>query len=92
MIITSAIVLYCVIWAITFFILNPLGQTSQAEDGKVVPGTPASAPVDAMLRKKAIWTTVITTVLFVIAYLAIVQRWVSIDDIGFLHLPSQRGE
>lgn len=91
MVITSAIVLYCVIWAITFFIINPLWQVSQAEDGNVVPGTPASAPVDPMLRKKVILTTVIATVCFVIAYLAIAQRWISIDDIGFLKLPSQRG-
>lgn len=91
MIITSAIVLYCVIWAITFFLINPLWQVSQSEDGDVVPGTPASAPVDPMMRKKVILTTVIATIGFAIAYLAIVQHWVSIDDIGFLKLPSQRG-
>ncbi|MDH3666027.1 MAG: DUF1467 family protein [Paracoccaceae bacterium] len=90
MVITSAIVLYCVIWAITFFIVNPLWQTSQSEDGKVVPGTPASAPVDAMIRKKVILTTVVATAGFVGAYLAIIDRWVTIDDIGFLKLPSQR--
>ena len=44
MAITSAIVLYCVIWAVLFFMINPLWQTSQSEDGEVVPGTPASAP------------------------------------------------
>ena len=91
MVITSAIVLYCVIWAITFYLINPLWQVSQSEDGEVVPGTPASAPVNAMIRKKVIITTVIATAGFVIAYLAIVQRWISIDDIGFLKLPSQRG-
>ena len=90
MVITSAIVVYCVIWAIVFYLINPLWQVSQAEDGKIVPGTPASAPVDAMVRKKVIITTVIATIGFVIAYLAIVERWVTIDDIGFLKLPSQK--
>ena len=90
MVITSAIVLYCVIWAIVFFLINPLWQVSQSEDGKVVPGTPGSAPVDAKMRKKVIITTVIATVGFVVAYFAIIDRWVTIDDIGFLKLPSQR--
>ena len=62
MAIASAMVLYCVIWAILFYLINPLWQTSQSEDGEVVPGTPGSAPVDAMLRKKAIVTTVIASV------------------------------
>ena len=65
--IASAVVLFCVIWALVFYMINPLWQTSQSEDGEVVPGTPASAPVDPMIRKKAIITTVIATVLFVLA-------------------------
>ena len=88
--IASAIVLFCVIWALVFYMINPLWQTSQSEDGEVVPGTPASAPVDAMLRKKAILTTVIATVLFVLAYSTIEFGWLTLDDISFLELPSQR--
>ncbi len=88
--ISSAIVLYCVIWAILFYMINPLWQTSQSEDGEVVPGTPASAPVDAMVRKKAIITTVIATVLFALAYSTIEFGWLTLDDINFLQLPSQR--
>ena len=88
--ITSAIVLYCVIWAILFYLINPLWQTSQSEDGEVVSGTPASAPVDAMVRKKAIITTVIATVLFVLAYATIEFGWLTLDDISFVELPSQR--
>ncbi len=88
--ISSAIVLYCVIWAILFYMINPLWQTSQSEDGEVTPGTPASAPVDAMVRKKAIITTVIATVLFALAYSTIEFGWLTLDDISFLQLPSQR--
>ena len=43
-----------------------------------------------MIRRKVILTTVVATVGFVVAYLAVVDRWVTIDDIGFLKLPSQR--
>ncbi len=88
--IASAIVLFCVIWALVFYMINPLWQTSQSEDGEVVPGTPASAPVDPMIRKKAILTTVIATVLFVLAYSTIEFGWLTLDDISFLELPSER--
>jgi predicted secreted protein len=88
--ISSAIVLFCVIWAILFYMINPLWQTSQSEHGEVVPGTPASAPVDPMLRKKAIVTTVIASVLFVLAYATVELGWITLDDISFIELPSQR--
>ena len=41
--ITSAIVLFCVIWAIVFYMVNPLWQTSQSEDGEVVPSDPKNS-------------------------------------------------
>ncbi len=88
--IASALVLFCVIWALVFYMINPLWQTSQSEDGEVVPGTPASAPVDAMLRKKAIITTAIATVLFALAYSTIEFGWLTLDDVSVLELPSQR--
>jgi len=78
------------IWAVVFFMINPLWQTSQSEDGEVAPGTPGSAPVDPMVRKKTILTTVIATVLFVLAYCTIAFGWLVLDDLNFLKLPSQR--
>ncbi|MEM7744192.1 MAG: DUF1467 family protein, partial [Pseudomonadota bacterium] len=62
--ITSAIVLYVVIWAVVFFIVLPFGQVSQHEAGDVVPGTPASAPSEAKIVRKALITTAIATVVF----------------------------
>jgi len=88
--ISSAMVLFCVIWAILFYMINPLWQTSQSEDGEVTPGTPASAPVDAMVRKKAIVTTAIAVVLFGLVYATIEFGWVTLDDVSFIKLPSQR--
>ncbi len=87
--ISSAIVLYCVIWAILFYMINPLWQTSQSEDGEVVPGTPASAPVNPMLRKKAIVTTVIATVLFALDYSTIELGCLTLADVTFIDFPSQ---
>lgn len=64
MTITGALVLFSVIWFLALFVALPIGEKSQSEDGEVVPGTPASAPVDAMLKTKVIWVTVVTTVLW----------------------------
>jgi predicted secreted protein len=55
-----------------------------------VPGTPESAPVDAMVLKKAIISTVAGTVLFVAAYVALETGWLSLDRFSFFTLPSER--
>ena len=90
MAITSAMVLYCVIWAVFFYMVNPLWQTSQSEDGEVVPGTPASAPVDPKIRKKVIVTTAFATVVFVLIYSTIEFGWITLDDVSYVALPSDR--
>ena len=90
MTITSAIVLFLVIWAITFFLVLPWGQVSQHEAGEIVPGTPASAPTDAKIARKMIITTCITVVVYALVMLVVVNRWVTVDDIPFLTPPSMR--
>ena len=90
MTITSAIVLFAVIWAVTFFLVLPWGQVSQYEAGDVVPGTPASAPSDAMIRRKLIVTTGIAVVAFVLTFCVIYFRWITIDDLTFMTPPSAR--
>ena len=57
MTITSAIVMFSVLWWMTFFIVLPLRFTSQRDAGAVVPGTPASAPADFQVKRKAKITT-----------------------------------
>jgi predicted secreted protein len=84
------IVLYVVIWALVFLMVNPLWQTSQSEGGEVVPGTPESAPVDAMVRKKAIITTVIGTLVFALIYGALEYQWLTVDMFKFFKFPSER--
>ncbi|MEM7746143.1 MAG: DUF1467 family protein [Pseudomonadota bacterium] len=79
--ITSAIVLYVVIWAVVFFIVLPFGQVSQHEAGDVVPGTPASAPSEAKIVRKALITTAIATVVFACVVTVVVMDWVTIDDL-----------
>ncbi len=79
----AGVVLYLVIWFMCLFVILPLRITSQTEDGDVVPGTPASAPIDPMLKKKAIWITVLATVVFIPIALIIINGWIKVEDFDF---------
>jgi predicted secreted protein len=69
MTIAGAIALYFIIWWTVLFITLPFGVRSQVEDGPVVPGTEPGAPISPNLKKKALWTTAISAVLFGIVYM-----------------------
>ncbi|MCF6444055.1 DUF1467 family protein [Nereida sp. MMG025] len=56
--ITSAIVLFAVIWFMVFLIVLPLRLVTQGDAGELVPGTHKSAPVDPQLKRRAKITTV----------------------------------
>ena len=58
--VVSALVLFAVIWFVALLVALPIGVRTQGEAGEVVPGTPASAPVDAMIRRKMLWVTVVS--------------------------------
>ena len=67
---TGGIVLYAVLWFLTLFVVLPIGQKSQAEAGEIVPGTPAGAPANLLLRRKLILTTLFATAVWgIIAWL-----------------------
>ncbi len=53
----SGIVLFAVVWSMVFFIVLPLRNKTQGDAGEIVPGTPASAPVNPDLKHKAKITT-----------------------------------
>ena len=80
MTITAAIVLFSVTWFMVFFMVLPVRYRSQAEAGEVVPGTPASAPAETMLKKKALITTGITAVVWLAFFLVITSGRISIRD------------
>lgn len=83
MTITAAIVLFASIWFLVFFIVLPLGFTSQAEAGEVVPGTPASAPARPMAARKALWTTGITVLVWAGVYTLIVTGVISVANMAW---------
>jgi predicted secreted protein len=61
--ITSALVLFAVIWFLTFLIALPIRVKTQGDLGKIEPGTHAGAPQEHHLKKKAWITTGVALVL-----------------------------
>lgn len=90
MTITAALVLFAVTWWMVFFCVLPLRFKSQAQEGRVELGTPASAPEDAMIGKKAKLTTLVAVVLFAAMYAVIVYGGISITDVDVFGLWKNR--
>lgn len=86
--IMSAILLYCSIWALVFFVCLPFKVVTQSDAGEIVPGTPASAPDEALLWKKTLLTTGVTTVLFLLIAWVLAMDMITIDDVSFIQPPS----
>lgn len=81
--IISAIVLLWVMWFIVLMCIIPIGLTTQAEAGETAEGTPASAPVNPMIWKKAVQTTVVTLILWSATCAFILWSGVTVRDIDF---------
>jgi predicted secreted protein len=82
--ISTWLAIYFVLWWIVLFVTLPFGIRSQHEDGGGAPGTEPGAPVAARLGRKAIWTTVISAVIFAIGLFAYNGGYVSLDRVSKL--------
>ena len=88
--ITSAIVLFAVIWFLTFLVVLPLRLQTQGDLGEVVPGTPASAPENAQIAKRAKITTAIAAVLWAIIAGILIFGDIGVRDIDWFDRMSDR--
>lgn len=62
--ITSAIVLYAVIWFMTMLVALPIGLRTQGDEGDIVEGTHAGAPANYNPRRKAIYVSIAALVVW----------------------------
>lgn len=85
MAITSAMVLFAVIWFMVLFVVLPLRLRTQGDDGEVVPGTHAGSPTDARIGLRFAVTTAVAVVVWAIAYTVIVSGWIGVDDIDLFN-------
>jgi predicted secreted protein len=83
--ITSAIVLFAVIWFMTFFVVLPLRIQTQGDVGQIVPGTHAGSPEHHHLKKKAWITTGIATLLWIIIGGTIISGAITVRDLDMFN-------
>lgn len=81
--ITSALVLFAVIWSLTFLIVLPIRVKTQGDLGDVVPGTHAGAPEVHNIGKKAKITTGISLVLWAVIATIILSEVISVRDLDW---------
>lgn len=90
--IASGIVLFMVIWFMTFLCVLPLRIQTQGEAGTTVPGTHHGSPEQHHLRKKFIITTAIAFVLWAISATIILSGWITVRDIDYFERMGPRSE
>ena len=72
----TAVAIYFVVWWIVLFAILPLGVKNAHEAGETtLEGNEPGAPVDPQLGRKAIITTVVSGVVFVMIYFALQYAW-----------------
>ena len=84
MAITSAIVLYAVVWFMVMFIVLPIKRRTQGDDGTLVPGTQAGAPTNFNLRRTVIIVSSIAFVVWAIIVAIILSGVISIRDLNWI--------
>ena len=81
--VTSALVLFAVIWFMVFFIVLPLRMQTQGDVGEIVPGTHASAPADAQVGRKAKITTIWAVGLWIVIAGTILSGLITVRDLDW---------
>ncbi len=76
---STAFAIYFVVWWIVLFAVLPFGIQSQHEAGESAAGTDPGAPTAPGMKKKLLWTTVISATLFGIAWWAYTQGYLGIE-------------
>lgn len=78
----SALAIYLLIWTVTLFAVLPFGvRTSEEEGEDKVAGHADSAPVRPMMRKKLIWNSIISAIIFAILWINYEFGWITPADL-----------
>ncbi|WP_409565125.1 DUF1467 family protein [Methylobacterium sp. J-090] len=63
----GAFALYFVVWWTLLFVMLPIRNQAETDPARVVPGQDLGAPASPRLREKALWTTLLSGVVFLVA-------------------------
>ena len=80
--ISTAFAIYFVIWWTVLFLTLPFGIRSQREAGEDIPGTDPGAPSVPGLGRKAIWTTIISAIVYGLMALLYARGYLSIERLS----------
>lgn len=83
--ITSALVLFAVIWFMTLFVVLPIRLTTQGDNDDVLPGTMPGSPEVHHLKKKFVIVTVVAVVLWAIIAGIIISGVISVCDLDWFN-------
>ena len=78
----SAFVVWLIIWWLVLFIILPIGIRGQAEEGDIVKGSEPGAPHKLNMKRKFVQTTLIASVLWVLACALIMSGIVTWESLG----------
>lgn len=77
----TGLVLFAVIWSMSFLVAIPIRLQTQDEAGAVVPGTHGGSPQRHDLGKKALIATVVSVVIWAVIAWVILTGRITLDDI-----------
>jgi len=83
--VTSALVLYAVLWFLTLLCVLPIRLETQGDVGEITPGTHAGSPTNPQLGKRFLITTVIAFVIWVIIAGVIFSGALTIRDLDWFN-------
>ncbi len=80
--IVTGIAIYLTIWWTALFAILPLGGKTYWSEGQEPPvkGMDSGAPIEPRLKQKFLLTTAVTTVLFILLWLTIHFRWITLPE------------
>lgn len=79
--VVTGIVLYAIIWFMTLLLALQVRVTSQDEAGGRVAGTHGSAPADAQIKRRVIWTSIVAAGIWAVIASIIIFDIITLDDI-----------
>ncbi len=71
MTITASLVLFAIYWFLILFVVLPLNIKTQGDVGEKSYGTPISAPINANIKKKMLFVTLCSLILWLISMILI---------------------
>ena len=77
--ITGSLIIYVLIWGIVFFALLPIDVNREKKDN--IKGIDPGAPENPKIIKKFAYSTLITSIIFIIIYLLVKYEYLNIRNL-----------